>query len=475
MIVFSKEWFKNNQKIILWFSNTPIIKIWFRWILRIRKYDLPIKKIITEITPNSFSYGDRIIGKDKLGNVLIERTTDFRTFNKFARRLYFSFYPLWLIFHFWDWLIADRFLPKLSFGFNTLTFNPVAGQNSPVDGRVYKSALTWSGARNASSGTAAQPTVASASIGASLIGGTYYALRSFLLFDTSSLTEIADITSAILSQYDENRNGAANSDTFEAIETNPANTNNLVVDDFDNVVFTSLGSIAESSITPPEYADITLNSTGLANINKTGISKFGIIGGRDLSDTAPTGTNDHNFTFADDETNDPKLAVTFTLSKTLSETMTMSETFFKTPIKILSDAFSLVETTIKRAGKVISDTFSLSEVLEKTKIIARTVIDTISMNETFTKRAGKVISDTISMSENIVKCIDKIISDTISMVQSITKRTGKILSDSFSLVETLKRYKNNLIIIWKAITRNLTPWTKNTRNSTSWTKQDKSE
>lgn len=56
--VFDKAWFQKNQKKLLWFSNTPVVKIWFRWVLIKmpgfdEKYKIPLKENIVCITPNS--------------------------------------------------------------------------------------------------------------------------------------------------------------------------------------------------------------------------------------------------------------------------------------------------------------------------------------------------------------------------------------------------------------------------------------
>ena len=104
--LFDKNWFQKKQRILLWLLNTPLIKIVFRWIMRIHKYDCPLKIKITEITPNSFSWGDRYFKKK--GKWYLERTTDFRTHNKYSKRLFYTFYLVWYLFHILDWIILDR-------------------------------------------------------------------------------------------------------------------------------------------------------------------------------------------------------------------------------------------------------------------------------------------------------------------------------------------------------------------------------
>jgi len=71
-----------------------------------------------------------------------------------------------------------------------------------------------------------------------------------------------------------------------------------------------------SGITTGAYNDFTLNASGIANIAKTGISKFGYRHAVDIDNSAPTWGSgaDSYFTasFSDTGSNQPKLDVTFT-------------------------------------------------------------------------------------------------------------------------------------------------------------------
>jgi hypothetical protein len=486
MVVFSKEWFKKNQKIILWFSNTPIIKIWFRWILCIREFDLSLKKRITEITPNSFSFGDRIVGKDKLGNDLIERTTNFRTDSKFARRLYFSLKPFWWVLHFFDWVFIDRFCRKFSFGFSTLTKYPEAGTTADWSVRRLSVDETWA-VIVVGNGTNTTTNVLQAACTASSTTDQFLELlRGICNFDISDLGSDALISAATLSLWgNSNRTGLGSGWAVGIVESASASDSVLANGDFQTMSKTDFATrISQASWTVGAYNDFTLNSTALTYLDgkKTGIAKLGTMIDWDIdasfggtwASTADSGcaieASDYPGT-----TRDPKLVITYIFAKTLSESIALAETTIKLPAKVLSESFSLVGTLLKRAGKTLSDTFSLSEVFEKTKIITRTLTDTVAMADTIKKLTNKVLSDTFSLVESVVKCLDKIISDTFSMVQSITRRMVKIFSESFSMTETLKRYKNNLLIIWGKITKNTASWTKPNKNTSIWQKENKSE
>jgi hypothetical protein len=194
-------WFLKNQKRLLWLCNTPYVRKWFRWVLRIHR-DCPPDKEIVRLLPACYHYQ---IAEDLYA-------ADFRTHPKFAKRLYHALYYVWLACHVWD-LIADRFAPELSFGFSTLTKYPDANvETNTVDGVVWEdtSTTTWATLRNdagdsfndSSSYLTPSSTIPGSVGWRAVILGFYRQLgRSIYLFDTSSLGAPATISAAILSLY----------------------------------------------------------------------------------------------------------------------------------------------------------------------------------------------------------------------------------------------------------------------------------
>lgn len=322
MIVFDKEWFQIHQKKLLWLLNGPL-KVWFRYVLRIRKCDLPSDTKITKITPNSFSYGEKI-----MENGGIQRTTDFRTHNKYAKRLYHAFKPFWYLLHSWD-MMTNYAVPQmnLNLGFDTLTVYPDAGTGgTTVDGKVrgfIDTSSSFSTVRN-SSGALATPTENTSNLGISNDGTTGWIINRFIcLFDTSALTAIAVISSTILSLYGRPKTDVySQNPNIDIYISNPASNNNLVAADYSTLgTISQTGSpITYSSFSTSGYNDFTFDSTGIGNISKTGISKFGSRNQNfDTANTAPSLPAGGNailaFYTADwtGTTQDPKLVITYTL------------------------------------------------------------------------------------------------------------------------------------------------------------------
>ncbi len=281
-MVFDKDWFKKHQKKVLWLANNWLTKYWFRWVLRIN-HDVSPSEGINFILPNAFSYENKV---------------DFRTHDKFSKRLYFAFLPLWKLMHAWDSLIDNK-IPAWSFGFDTLTAYPEAGSggsNTTCDGYAYhfnSSGLDWSvlvAAAGYNANTTTNPAIA-IYISADANTDKFDELnRFFATFDTSIISS-SNIDSATLSFYGNDKiDGLSITPNCNVTAVTLANNNDIVAGDYDGVSNTLFSSnISYASFNASAYNDFTLNSSGISNINKTGVSAFAFRNQNyDVADSSPT-------------------------------------------------------------------------------------------------------------------------------------------------------------------------------------------
>ncbi len=146
-------------------------------------------------------------------------------------------------------------------------------------------------------------------------------MRSFFLFDTSSLPDTDTIDSATFSVYAKSKADApGDAPDMNIYSASPASDTALVDADFSTGGTTEYATtLSYASITTSAYNDFTLNATGLAAIDATGITKFcGRNANYDVAGVAPA-NHDANRTTrrvivsTADETGtsqDPKLVVT---------------------------------------------------------------------------------------------------------------------------------------------------------------------
>jgi len=150
-------------------------------------------------------------------------------------------------------------------------------------------------------------------------------IRSYLLFDTSELGAGSTVSGATFEIV-----VTAKTDSFSdhicLVDVNPAQNTSIHVNDHINHTSTTLQApnVTLSSMTANSsaYTAWTLNSTGLGNIAKTGITKFGLRTGIDVADSDPGGCVLHaqkrtqiGYASADENISGdkrPKLVVTYT-------------------------------------------------------------------------------------------------------------------------------------------------------------------
>jgi hypothetical protein len=166
---------------------------------------------------------------------------------------------------------------------DTSTFYPDDSEVTSVDGRVRATGASWSAAHDATSGDQARTYDTNDNcISATKIDSTYWINRGFFLFDTSAIDDGHTIDSATFSVYQTHiRNDDNDGEDFvSVVTTTPASNTDLVVGDVDQIGTTEQHDSGQrkdiTSIFNDAYLHWTLNSTGLGNISKTGVTKFGL-------------------------------------------------------------------------------------------------------------------------------------------------------------------------------------------------------
>lgn len=310
-MIFNRQWFLDNQKLLRWFANTHYGK---------------------DLLGHGLDRVDLILPNAVIKKESKTYTAEFRTHDKYAKRLFYEFQPVWKAFHWFDMNVANVYVPKLNLGFDTLTVYPDANtETTSVDGYALRGGVdqTFTNIR-AGAGTSASDTGTN-SDDLFLVGSTtsnqYQTLvRAFYLFDTSSLTSPAEISSAVFSTYGTATNTKANvigSPSFHLTSSTPASNTAIVAADYAQVGSTSFGSVAYASFGASQYNDITLNASGITNISKTGVSKFaGRLSWDMLNDTTglswvSASSSGFRMTMVDTAgtSQDPKLVVTYTLPR----------------------------------------------------------------------------------------------------------------------------------------------------------------
>tara|TARA_Y100000310_G_C20627938_1_gene786997 strand:- start:236 stop:1666 length:1431 start_codon:yes stop_codon:yes gene_type:complete len=207
----------------------------------------------------------------------------------------------------------------------TATFTPDTGTGSTtVDGPVQHSGppTTWAAVRGGA-GTEGFPSLTAGRLWTLTSAATSSKwgkiVRSIFLFDTSSLPDAAVITAATFSVYgDTGADPGSWSPDANVYSSAPASDNDLVAGDYDSLGTTAYcdTAIAYASWDSSGWNDWTLNSTGIAAITKTDVTKLGLRNANyDVANTEPSwGASEDSYNqgkYADYGSVAPKLVVTY--------------------------------------------------------------------------------------------------------------------------------------------------------------------
>src|SRR3990167_1184932 len=268
-MVFDQEWFTKYQPILLLFANS-----------------IPGRKTL-HIDGNKSSLGKKKI--NKVGSNYIgwrdgkNQVLEFRTHNKYSKRLFYGLYPIWSLIHQWDTRFANNFRPTWNLGFDTLTAYPDAGSGATtVDGKVERISVdeTWSTIRTttgSNADTTSNPD-GFVRIASSTTSNQWANLRrSIFTFDTSAIPDSNTISSATLSFASSGvqSDGLSATPNIAIVAATPASNNDLVIGDYlqlGTTEFATRMAYASWDNADTNYNDFPLNASGLSNISKTGIS-----------------------------------------------------------------------------------------------------------------------------------------------------------------------------------------------------------
>ena len=315
---FNHEWFEEHQTTLIFLLNHWLLKYWFRWILRIHK-DCKFDETIDKIEPHTY--------RIKVGENTYR--SDFRTHQKFSKRIYYAFRPYWYLLHALDYVIQRTIAPEFSFGFDTLTVYPDAGSDATtVDGYVKRGPVnedfaTIRGGTGMDAGSSIAMEYPAGLFSSDSTNYFAHLWRSIFTFDTSSITATPPITNGVFSVYANNYATSLGNDTNCITQVTPASNSSLSSSDYQNAFGTTEYSASRISLNATGYRSLTLNSAGLSAISPTGITKIGLRGGWDFDGTfggswASSTRSCLTISYADTTgtTQDPKLVVTYTVPST---------------------------------------------------------------------------------------------------------------------------------------------------------------
>lgn len=324
-MVFDKDFFLRHQRILLFFLNAPILKWATRRLFYIHgdRSDVGTKKI-TRMFPDAIEWSNR----DGTHSM------EFRTHDKFAKRLYYGLYWFWHCLHLWDFFVNSLRIPQYNLGFDSLTMYPQAGEggsNVTCDSlieRNHASSESFSDLRNGA-GIYAYDTASTGYVllRSSTTSNQFNRLsRIGMTFNTPLLPDTLSVISATLYLYGDltqQLNSLGNIDINITAFT-PAANNDFVASDYSNFSDVSFANIAYGAWANG-YNPFSLNGNGLNHISPTQITGFGARSTWDIENSFggswASGVTSYLTAYLSDRSgtaNDPKLIVTYSTIPTVT-------------------------------------------------------------------------------------------------------------------------------------------------------------
>jgi hypothetical protein len=287
MQVFSKEWFKEHQFKLVRFANTFFGKMVF---------GIGLRDQVMGITPSSVTTLDAIDFK----RGAIKGKFSGHSSNIYAARLSKRLSPVWASMHFIDWVALDRQQLIPDFGFVTYTYGT---SESPDYGYFSKSGdkSAWSTLRDATTAPIYQTNYHMHIIleeDETTASKWDQLVRGFITYDTTNIPSGANVLSASLTIdghiiIADDVWGTNSNQDIMLTEGTPANPANVVADDFDQFIgttlYTKLYDWNGSSFSPDPASENEI-SIDISAVQVNDYSCFGFVYRGDYNNVTPLGT-----------------------------------------------------------------------------------------------------------------------------------------------------------------------------------------
>jgi hypothetical protein len=289
--------------------------------------------------------------------------------------------------------------------------------------------------------------------------------RGVFMFDTSFLGDAITITGVTFSLKIVEKSDFLNIlPDVDVYTSSPASTTDVIASDFNTIGTTSqTGSpVAYNDLVVDSFADFIFNATGISNIAKTGISKFGVRNANyDAADIAPAWISNEfttvNANYADigqgNSYDKPRLVISyvigFSASASDSATVTESVTVRLESLVAETDTATVTETIRLEVNSSISKSDTVSVTDTATVTIAVTgsgsvnVSDSSTVSESIQLSVGTSlsVSDSTTVTESrqasVQSFVSKSESITVTESRSQVVESNRAVSDTATLTETV--------------------------------------
>lgn len=280
--------------------------------------------------------------------------------------------------------------------------------------------------------------------------------RGIFLFDTTPINSASTVSAGSFIFYCTGKTAPSDADAtkreLRLASSAPASNTAITGTDYATLGNTSLGALAYASITASASNTVPLNASGLSNVTKGGISKFGTRSGADQDNSAPSWVLSDQYIvygrFADytGTSDDPTLRLTYSAVLSVAETVSMAE------------------TQQKQTGRTNTETIGSTDSQSSLLVKVATVSETQAMSDALGGKAiGRTLSETVSLTESTQKSFARALLETIASSDSVA--TSFVAVRAFLETVTVL----DVVLFWRPRIKPATSWTDRSGPGGSWT------
>lgn len=290
-------------------------------------------------------------------------------------------------------------------------------------------------------------------------------VRSIFLFDTSSIPDGDTIDSATMSLWVTSKldEATAQNPDINVYASTPASDTALVAGDYAQTGSTAFSTaITFANVTTDAYNDFVLNASGLANISKTGVSKFSAKNANyDAAASAPgwtTSGRTHRIRGQWVETagtaNDPKLVVVHTspaLTISVNESITVAENI--TLLEISAININNLITITDVVTLLITNFVNIFDSITVTDFVTLALVYDINTNDSviiteninfLLQTLGINVNNSVTINESLSFTLINLLS--IFDLVTVTESLSFTYINNVSINDLITIYENNIVI-----------------------------
>lgn len=165
--------------------------------------------------------------------------------------------------------------------------------------------------------------------------------------------------------------------------------------------------------------------------------------------------------------------------KDFSESITLTDAIAKKASKAQKETITIVEALAKKTSRSLPETITIAEVFAKIHTHIRSFTETITLTDTFARAVtyARNLTETITITDSIKKVLGKAYKETVTMVATFAKLHTHVrgFTETITIHDRIRKYLNGLLIsIWSKIEKQTTTYTKSAKPTTVFTKVAKS-